>query len=155
MEEIWRDIPGYEGLYEVSSYGSVRNLVTGKLIKSSLKKDGYSRVCLSKNGLRKCMNIHRLVAQAFIPNPDCFPQVNHKDENKANNRVDNLEWCTSKYNVNYGSAQKRRINTNIKIGVYTGLSKKEYSKMYRLKNKEYLSKYNKDYYQKYKNNKKI
>ena len=147
MVEIWKDIEGYEGLYEVSSYGRVRNLVSGKFIKASKKNDGYCRVCLTKNGCRKCINIHRLVAQSFLPNPDNLPQVNHKDEDKTNNNVTNLEWCTAKYNINYGTSQQRRILTNINSGKYTGLTRTEYCKKYRENNKEYFKEYRKDYYQ--------
>ena len=147
MEEIWKDIEGYEGLYEVSSYGRVRNLVSGKFIKPSQKNDGYCRVCLYKNGGGKCINIHRLVAQAFIPNPDNLPEINHLDEDKTNNRVDNLEFCNHKYNCNYGTLQQRRILTNINSGKYTGLTRTEYCKKYRENNKEYFKEYRKDYYQ--------
>jgi carboxypeptidase C (cathepsin A) len=87
MEEIWKDIEGYEGLYQVSKMGRVQLYKNNK---------GY-----------KHFQIHRLVAMAFIPNPDNLPQINHKDENKANNRVDNLEWCTRKYNHNYGTINIR------------------------------------------------
>lgn len=150
MEEIWKDVPGYEGIYIVSSFGRIRNLVSGKFIKSSQKNDGYCRVCLSKNGCGKCINIHRLVAQVFIPNPDNLPQVNHRDEDKTNNVADNLEWCDAKYNINYGTSQQRRILTNINSGKYTGLTRKEYKKEYYQYNKERLKEYHREYYKKHK-----
>lgn len=150
MEEIWKDIPGYEGIYVVSNFGRIRNLVSGKFIKPSQKDDGYCRVCLSKNGCGKCINIHRLVAQVFIPNPDNLPQVNHKDEDKTNNVADNLEWCDAKYNINYGTSQQRRILTNINSGKYTGLTRKEYKKEYYQYNKERLKEYHREYYKKHK-----
>ena len=102
MIEEWRDVPGYEGLYEVSNFGRVRR--NGKILKPSKDKDGYLQVSLSKNGI-KTTTIHRLVARAFIPNPQNLPQVNHKDEDKTNNTVDNLEWCTREYNMNYSQAK--------------------------------------------------
>ena len=106
MEEIWKDIKGYEGKYQVSNYGNVKSLNyhrTGKerLLKPTLQKKGYLYVSLCKP-LKK-FKIHRLVAETFIPNPDNLPQVNHKDEDKTNNYVGNLEWCSLLYNINYGN----------------------------------------------------
>lgn len=97
--EEFRDIPGYEGLYEVSNLGRVRR--NGKILKPSKNKKGYFQVSLCKNGTKKNARIHRLVAQSFISNPQNLPQINHKDEDKTNNAVENLEWCDSKYNNNY------------------------------------------------------
>lgn len=113
MEEIWKDIKGYEGLYQVSNYGRVKSF---KHNKEKLRKEvkdnmGYLIVNLSKNGNKKIYKIHRLVAEAFLQNPNNYPQVNHKDENKINNRADNLEWCTAKYNSNYGTRNERMSNT--------------------------------------------
>lgn len=133
MEE-WRAVPGYEGLYEVSNMGNVRNVRRNTLLKLSKNNNEYIRVCLCKNCIRTLLSVHRLVAQAFIPNPNNLPQVNHKDEDKTNNNVDNLEWCTAKYNINYGTARIRAKETNIKNGYWTdlrsGLSEKEYMKEY-------------------------
>lgn len=116
MEEIWKDIEGYEGLYQVSNMGRVKSVRRNILLKSRIAR-GYERVNLSKNGKYLTKKVHRLVANAFIPNPDNLPQVNHKDENKTNNCVDNLEWCDSKYNINYGMGNKKRglSNTNGKL----------------------------------------
>ena len=110
--EIWKDIPGYENLYQVSSYGNVRSLnYRNKHITHNLKlyldKYGYYRVDLHKNGKIEKWLVSRLVATVFIPNPHNLPQVNHKDEDSKNNRVENLEWCTAKYNVNYGTRNER------------------------------------------------
>lgn len=105
-KEVWKDIQGYEGLYKVSSLGRIKN-VKGLIRKPRLYKDGYFDIKLSKNGKNKTKRINRLVALAFIPNPNNYPMVNHKDENKLNNRIDNLEWCTNKYNCNYGTAIER------------------------------------------------
>lgn len=113
MEEIWRDIYGYDGLYQVSNYGNVKSLNYlnhGKeqILKPANRGDGYLFVALWKNGKQKGKLIHRLVAEAFIPNDDLFKtQVNHKDENKANNNVENLEWCDCTYNNNYGTRLAR------------------------------------------------
>ena len=111
--EIWKDIKDYEGLYQVSNIGRVKSLYNGrhnlyreKILKPG-KKNSYYFVVLSKNNTRTQFLVHRLVAEAFIPNTDNLPQVNHKDENKLNNSVDNLEWCTAKYNINYGTAVER------------------------------------------------
>ena len=105
MIESWVDIVGFEGLYEVSDQGRVRR--DGRILKPQKYRGGYLDVALSKNGIVKRGKIHRLVASAFIPNPNNYPQVNHKDENKTNNAVSNLEWCDSKYNNNYGSKNER------------------------------------------------
>ena len=114
MEE-WRDIVGYEGLYQVSNWGRVKSLNYNKtkkekILDSKPNKDGYVHIKLSKNGKRKSFLVHRLVAQAFIPNPENLPEVNHKIddfEHRSDNRVENLEWCTRDYNCNYGSRNKK------------------------------------------------
>ena len=125
MIEEWRTIVGYEGQYEVSSYGRVRSLDRydrmnrfwkGRILNLHTGTGGYLFVGLSSNGNEKNYLVHRMVAQAFIPNPDNLPQVNHKDEDKSNNRVDNLEWCTSFYNNEYGTRKKRWYETRIKNG---------------------------------------
>ena len=147
-EEIWRPVVGYEGLYEVSSYGRVRSmdryvkcdyeryrLHKGKVLSPGKDKDGYLFVVLSCNGKHKTIAVHRLVAQTFIPNPDDLPQVNHRDENPSNDNVDNLEWCDAKYNMNYGTRNIRIRETAIKNGYWTGLSREEYQHQYYLKRK--------------------
>ena len=108
-DEIWCPIKGYEGLYEVSDQGRVRSLKFGKerILKTGITPQGYLFVSICKNGEQKKCKVHRIVAQAFIPNPDNLPEVNHKDEDKTNNSVSNLEWCDRKYNINYGTHNQR------------------------------------------------
>lgn len=106
MKEIWKQVNGYGGKYYVSNKGNVKTLdyhQTGKehMMKPRKDKGGYLTVSLSYLGNTNTVKIHRLVALAFLDNPNGFPFVNHKDEVKTNNIVDNLEWCTAKYNVNY------------------------------------------------------
>lgn len=106
--EQWKPIVGYEGLYEISNLGRVKNLKFGKeKILKPANNRGYLRVCLCRDGKGKMLSVHRLVAEAFIPNPMGLPEVNHKDENKINNCVSNLEWCNRLYNNNYGTHNKR------------------------------------------------
>ena len=100
-------IPDFEN-YTIDECGNVTNTVTGKTRKPSVSKTGYCSVDLYNNANMKRFLIHRLVAMAFIPNPQDLPQVNHIDENPMNNNVKNLEWCTPKYNMNYGNGVKTR-----------------------------------------------
>lgn len=124
--ELWKDIEGYEGYYQVSSLGRVKSLdridatgrkLKGRILKPTLTipskkyKDGYFTVALSIGGKIKRHKVHRLVAKAFIPNPNNFPEVNHKDENKINNNINNLEWCNKIYNCNYGTRNERANKT--------------------------------------------
>ena len=107
MKEIWKDIKGYEGLYQISNFGNIKSLRTNKLVKAFKNTKGYCQVSLWNNNVKKMFVVHRLVAQEFIPNPNNLLQVNHKDEDKKNNNVDNLEWCSVKYNCNYGTRNIR------------------------------------------------
>ena len=120
MDEIWKDIEGFEGLYQVSNFGRVKCLehkcpgryglrtVKEHLMVQVRGSKGYSYVSLSNMDRGRTFTVHRLVAKAFIPNPDNLPCVNHKDENKANNNVNNLEWCTSLYNNTYNNVHLKR-----------------------------------------------
>lgn len=109
-DEIWRDIPNYEGLYQVSSFGRIKSLHYNKTNKEQIlslrighTRNNYIDVMLCKDGQHTRFKVHRLVAIVFIPNPNNYPHINHKDENPMNNHVDNLEWCTPSYNLNYGN----------------------------------------------------
>lgn len=108
MEE-WKDIRGYEGLYQVSSEGRVKSVKRNIFRVYNDNGYGYFMVLLSKDGEKKPFYVHRLVAEAFIPNPENLPQVNHRNEQKHQNNVENLEWCSSKYNMNYGTARERQV----------------------------------------------
>lgn len=112
--EIWKDIEGYEGLYQVSSEGRVKSLGNGKsnnskekILKSNKNRGGYLKVDLHKEGKKKNYLIHRLVAQAFIDNPNNLPEVNHRNEDKTDNRVENIEYCNRKYNINFGTRTEK------------------------------------------------
>ena len=129
MEEIWKDIEGYEGKYKVSNLGNVKSFVrdkNGKLLlggRSGKYRNYYSvRLC------GRCFKVHRLVAAAFIPNPNNLPLVNHKDENGLNNCVENLEWCDNKYNTNYGTLPVRRSQKNKELGLFVGENNPMYGK---------------------------
>ena len=101
--EQWKDVVGYEGLYEVSNLGRIRNKNSNKMLTPMTNKKGYLRCELWKDGKRHKFGVHRIVALAWIPNTDeNKDQINHINERKKDNRVENLEWCTSKYNNNYG-----------------------------------------------------
>lgn len=114
MEEIFKDIDGYEGIYAVSNYGRVYNCKRKRFLSTpKSRKKKYVDVVLTKNGIGKSFKVHRLVATAFIPNPNNYPIVNHKDEDPTNNMVDNLEWCTNRYNLDYGSAPDQRTREKI------------------------------------------
>ena len=111
MIELWKDVKGYEGKYQISNLGNVKSLrYKGSYISKNLvpktNNDGRLWVELWKSGKGKPMLIHRLVGEAFIPNPDNLPQINHKDENPKNNVVWNLEWCTGEYNIQYSARRQ-------------------------------------------------
>lgn len=120
--EQWKDIKGFEEFYQISNFGRIKSkdrylrtcgngirFVKGRIIKPVICTNGYYEAHLRVNGKRTVKMLHRVVAEAFIENPDNLPEVNHKDENPANNHVENLEWCTSKYNANYGTRNQRMV----------------------------------------------
>lgn len=110
MEEIWKPIKGYEDYY-ISNYGNVVSKKRKAIIRKTFIRNGYVAVVLFKDNVKKTFSVHRLVAIAFLPNPNNLQQVNHKDEDKTNNFVGNLEWCDIKYNVTYGTTKKRMVST--------------------------------------------
>lgn len=144
MVEIWKDIKGYEGLYQVSTCGRIKSLarmvpfsnihtsgyrqLKEKILKGGITKDGYNVVTLRKDNIGKIYSIHRLVAETFIPNPNNLPEVNHKDENKVNNHVDNLEWCTHQYNSTCGTIKSRQRQARLGVK-HSEKSKKLMSKI--------------------------
>ena len=115
---LWREVAGYEGLYAVSDEGEVISLprvlsngrgmfkVGGKLLKQGTRAGKYKFVHLSKDNVQSSVSVHRLVAIAFLDNPENLPEVNHKDENPSNNHVENLEWCSKQYNIDYSKSKK-------------------------------------------------
>ena len=115
---LWREVAGYEGLYAVSDEGEVVSLprvlsngrgtfkTTGKALKQGTRAGKYKFVHLSKGNVQRCVSVHRLVAMAFLGNSENLPEVNHKDENPSNNRVENLEWCSRQYNIDYSKSKK-------------------------------------------------
>lgn len=136
--EVWRDIEGYEGLYQVSNYGNGRSLdryivvknrwggtntvlFKGKELVKSTYPNGYQFFSLSKDNTPKQITVHRAVAKAFIPNPEDLPEINHKDECKTNNVVENLEWCDRVYNSTYND---RHIRTGIMLHNRSDMSKR-------------------------------
>ena len=121
MQEEWKAVVGLEGLYEVSNMGNIRSLRNARCFRGYVpyydlhqtynKHTGYMQTYFKINGKCICRNVHRLVAEAFLPNPNNYPVINHKDRNRTNNNVDNLEWCTQKYNVNYQGAQSSKYKS--------------------------------------------
>ncbi len=98
MTEIWKDIKDFEGLYQISNFGRVKSLKTGKILKQTIKENGYLQIGLYKNNKKYYFLVHRLVTEAFIDNPNNYPQVNHISGIKSENNVDNLEWCNASQN---------------------------------------------------------
>lgn len=109
MIEKWVDIKGYENKYAISNFGRIKSIKANLIMKPMKCTNGYLCACLWKNNRQKKILVHRLVALHFISNPENYEDVNHIDENKENNRVDNLQWCSHSFNMNYG-------NVKIKIG---------------------------------------
>lgn len=129
--EIWKDIKGFEGYYQISSWGRVRSLdryvpdcfdskriAVGQILKPYKTKKGYLKITLYKNSkqvYKKC-RVHRLVAEAFIDNPNCLPEVNHKDGNKENNSITNLEWCTGEENRKHAQMMQEKSRLGVRNG---------------------------------------
>lgn len=141
QEEIWKDVKGYKGIYQISNFGRVKSLarfiivknhkrfLKEKMIKTNIDIYGYEYFIMNKNCHKKHCKIHRLVAETFLENPFNYTMINHKDENKQNNNVNNLEWCNAKYNLNYGNRSKKYmkpvamidLNTNKIIKIFKSL----------------------------------
>lgn len=113
MTEVWRDIDGYENKYQISNYGRIRSVKKNIILKPMVATNGYLVACLWKDNKQKKFLIHRLVAEYFIDNPNSYPEINHKDEDKTNNNANNLEWCTHLYNMNYGEVKEKISNAAI------------------------------------------
>ena len=157
QNEIWKDIEGYEGLYQVSNLGRVKSLERidrlgrlkpGVILRPKVERGGYLLVGLHKEGKQKMFLVHRLVAHAFIPNPEGLPEINHRDEDKTNNLVDNLEYCDRKYNMNYGTRNERMTKNRVQSGIDNGTydpelcgimnkDRNEYARLYYQKNIEH------------------
>lgn len=133
MKEIWKDVSGYEGLYQVSNLGRIKsserhgNFNKNHILIGGKDTKGYRVVSLTKNGKGLTKKVHRLVAQAFILNPKNLPQINHIDGNKQNNTIKNLEWCDNAYNYKHSVQNKLRINS---IKELKKLAKKREKKVY-------------------------
>lgn len=113
MEEVWKEIDGYDGRYLVSNYGRVVRVENGGNVEVAINVNscGYWQLHLKDEKKRRTVTIHRLVATHFIPNPKSLPQINHKDGDKKNNRADNLEWCTASYNTKHAFDNGLKENT--------------------------------------------
>lgn len=143
---IWRDIVGYEGYYQVSNTGIVRSLDRhdcrnrfrpSKIMTQSNDSDGYKLVTLSKDGKHKTAKVHQLVAVAFVPNTNNYPEINHKDENKANNAATNLEWCTTRYNLTYGHRLDNVIGESAPTHKLTEAQVKEIRAIYKIRSPQF------------------
>ena len=159
--EEWRDVVGFEGLYQVSNLGRVkgldrlvdtninnvnRRIHKGKLLKPQFNNKGYKRVNLCKNGNINWAFVHRLVAEAFIPNPNNYPVVNHKDENPKNNCVENLEWCTQKYNMNWNGVMKKVGLKLRKTEEEKKYNRKKYEEAHKEERRRYMQEYHRKHY---------
>lgn len=145
----WKDVPGYEDLYRASDEGQIYSKTRKKLLRQSYA-NGYLKTTLVKDKIEKTVLVHRLIAITFLPNPNNYPCVNHKDELKDNNKVENLEWCTYSYNINYGTAPKRNSLNHINhkslsksvLCYKDGMLLKEYSSIHEAQRQTNVKNYN-------------
>lgn len=151
MQEVWKDIKGYEGLYQVSNKGRVKSLsrvasngrrIAERILKPYKNRGGYLQVNFYKDGKLINHYIHRLVATAFIPNPENKPEVNHVNENKENNNANNLEWATRKENNNHGTRKERMAKTHSKPVIGISLDGKSYLYFNSAKDAQRLGRFN-------------
>lgn len=161
MEEVWKDIKGYEGFYQVSNLGRIQSLDRlidtdikyvgkrlhkGRVLLPCINNKGYKTVRLCKYGETKVFLVHRLVAGAFIPNPNNYPIINHKDENPKNNCVENLEWCTQKYNMNWNDVMKKVGLKKRKTDEEKEANRKRYLDLHKEERKKYHQEYHRKHY---------
>lgn len=106
-DEIYKEIPGYEGLYKISNYGNIYSIQKEQLLKPQPSHHNYQRIQLHKNGSHKSFAVHRLVAEAFVDNPNNYNEINHKNEITSDNYYKNLEWCSHDYNIHYGNRMSK------------------------------------------------
>ena len=130
--EIWKDIPDYEGLYQASNMGNIRSIARkhtkGGILRYSMGSGGYKQLVLCKNGKPRTYMIHRLIAKTFLTNDNNLKEINHKDENKLNNCLENLEYCDRIYNQNYGTAIIRMVkNHNYKESIIKSAAHRDYN----------------------------
>lgn len=149
MEEIWKDVPGYEGLYEISNTGSVKSCYKNKFLKQRISTNGYWIVDLTKNHKKSVKRVHRLVSLAFIPTVARKPFVNHIDGNRLNNNASNLEWCTQSENVSHAyriGLNKRKINIDESavLELHKVHSSAEIARIYGVSNTAIISRLNKN-----------
>lgn len=114
--EVWKTMKEHKN-YEISNYGKIRNKKTGRIRKTTINNKGYEQILVYINKKPKSYYVHRVVANNFIDNPNNFKEINHMDENKLNNKIDNLEWCDSKYNLLYGTRVQRILKTKKEKGI--------------------------------------
>lgn len=124
---MWKDIPNYENLYEINEIGTIRNKKRNKIIRTSINEKGYVKVVLSKDNKQHKTGVHRLVALTFIPNPNNYKEVNHIDENKQNNNINNLEWCSRKQNIEHSIKSGKFKITRVSQFDLNGNKIKEFS----------------------------
>ena len=129
MEEIWKDVVGYEGIYQISNHGGIKKIKSNKIKKWTINAHGYNVTGLTKNRIAKLFYQHRLVAMAFMPNTLNLPFINHKDFDTTNGHIDNLEWCTPKQNSEHAQINGRYDFNRVSAGAIPKLTKREIEKL--------------------------
>lgn len=121
QKEIWKVMKEHNN-YEVSNFGKIRNIKTKRILKTTKNNKGYERFIIYIDKKPKCFYVHRVVANNYLDNPNNYKEVNHKDENKSNNCINNLEWCDGLYNLSYGTRVERILNTKLSKGLIKFIS---------------------------------